>query len=123
MFCKAIAQGFFRAKKSTPEQVVVGLRDDSRRREKSLAAIRTVLGLELPCHEQFELGAFTMQNGLSVKKKRDSCGVASGRSEGILTTNRARFLFYRSSPIVPSEFRDDRRPVENRSFLEFFAIL
>ena len=114
---------FFGAKKSTPEQVVVSLRDDRRRREKSIEPIRTILGLELPSHEQFELGAFTMQNGLSRKKKRDSCGVASGRFEGILTTNRARFFFYRSSPIVPSEFRDDRRPVENRSFFEFFARL
>jgi hypothetical protein len=29
-------------------------------------------------------------------------------------------LLYRSSPIVPVEFRDDRRHVENQSFFHFF---
>ena len=111
------------AKKSTPEQVVVELRADSRSREKSFEPIRTILGLELPSLEQFELGAFTMQNGLSEISNRDRCGVAVVAFLGILTTKRARFLFYRSSPIVPSEFRDDRRHVENRSFFHFFPIL
>ncbi len=67
---------FGRAKKSTPEQVVVSLRDDSRRREKSFCAITTFVGLELPSHDQFECGAFTMQNGLSTIKRKDSCGVS-----------------------------------------------
>ena len=56
--------------------MVVSLRDDSRRREKSVEPIRTTVGRKLPSHEQFELGAFTMQNGLSSKNERDRCGVA-----------------------------------------------
>ena len=52
------------AKKSTPEQVVVALQDDSRRREKSFEPITTNVARKLPFLEQFELGAFTMQNGL-----------------------------------------------------------
>ena len=76
LFYLTIAFGFFRAKKSTTEQVVVELRDDSRRREKSLEPITTIVGLELPEHEQFELGAFAMQNGLSTIKRKVSCGVA-----------------------------------------------
>jgi hypothetical protein len=76
VFCKAIAQGFFRAKKSTPDQVVVGLQDDSRRREKSREPIRTSVARKLPSHDQFELGAFAMQNAIEIISKGDGCGVA-----------------------------------------------
>ena len=55
--------------------MVVVLADDSLGREKSKEPITTFVGLELPSHDQFELGAFTMQNGLSEISKGDSCGV------------------------------------------------
>jgi hypothetical protein len=76
VFCKAIAQGFFRPKKSTPDQVVVSLRDDSPSRDKSKKPIRTTLARKLPSHDRFERGAFTVQNGLSRNNKPDRCGVS-----------------------------------------------
>ena len=59
--------------------MVVVLGDDSLRRDKSKKLITTTVAQQLPSHEQFELGAFAMQNGLSMIKRKDSCGVASGR--------------------------------------------
>ncbi len=64
IFCKAIAFGFFAAKKSTVESAVVGLGGDSLGREESLEPIRTTVGRKLPSAERFEVSVITVENEL-----------------------------------------------------------
>ncbi len=61
IFSKAIAFGFFAAKKSTVESAIVGLGGDSRRREESLEPIRTTVGRKVPSAERLEVSVISVE--------------------------------------------------------------